>query len=67
MTGKPKDPQQELNDLRAALMHILRLRPISEPGPQGLTVLHVRPDHELIAEVQRLRQLADQSHPNPEH
>lgn len=46
--------RRELGDLRAWLcreLGILR----QEPGPQGLTVLSVAPDKEIVAAVARLR------------
>ena len=56
---QPGRAEHELNELRAALMHTLRLKPITEPGPQGLTILRPPPDDELLAEVHRLRTIAE--------
>jgi hypothetical protein len=71
MTSRPNDPRQELNDVRAALMNILRLRPLAEPGPDGIKVLRPPPDHGLLAGIHRLRQFANeplgQADPDPEH
>jgi len=54
------DPAREIADLRAGLTVTLRLAQ-RESGPEGLTVLSVPSDRELIDEVGRLRQLADQA------
>ncbi|MET7402732.1 hypothetical protein ABZS66_55550 [Dactylosporangium sp. NPDC005572] len=54
------DPARELADLRAWLTTALRLAQ-REPGPDGLTILSVPSDRELIDEVRRLRRLADQA------
>ncbi|MEV4510881.1 hypothetical protein AB0K00_18155 [Dactylosporangium sp. NPDC049525] len=53
------DPARELADLRAWLTAALRLAH-REPGPEGLTILTVPSDRELIDEVRRLRRLADE-------
>lgn len=55
------DAARELADLRAWLAVTLRLAQQQEAGPQGLTVLSVPSDRELIDEVRRLRRLADQA------
>ncbi len=52
------DPARELAELRAWLTTAVRMT-VREPGPEGLTVLTVPSDGELIAEVRRLRGLAD--------
>ncbi|MFG2043853.1 hypothetical protein [Dactylosporangium sp. NPDC048998] len=54
------DPARELADLRAWLTVALRLAQ-RELGPEGLTILSVPSDRELIDEVRRLRRLADQA------
>ena len=54
------DPARELADLRAWLTTALRLAN-RQPGPNGLTILSVPSDRELIDEVRRLRRLADQA------
>jgi hypothetical protein len=57
-THHVSDPARELADLRAWLTTALRMAH-REPGPEGLTVLTVPSDRELIDEVRRLRALAD--------
>jgi hypothetical protein len=52
--------RRELLDLRAALCHTLGLVR-RNPGPQGLTVLSVASDREILDEVYRLRDLAGQA------
>jgi ribosomal protein L7/L12 len=52
-------PARELGDFRAALAVTLRMIR-REPGPQGLTALSVPTDGEIVREVRRLRELADQ-------
>jgi hypothetical protein len=52
--------RRALLDLRAALCHAMRLvRRNPQSGPQGLTVLSLATDREIIDEAHRLRQLAD--------
>ena len=54
------DPARELADLRAWLTTALRLAN-RQSSPDGLTILSVPSDRELIDEVRRLRRLADQT------
>ena len=51
-------PAQQLGDLRAALASHLRLVRIT-PGPAGESFLAVPTDTEIITEVLRLRDMAD--------
>jgi hypothetical protein len=53
------DAARELGDLRAWLTVALRLAH-REPGSEGLPILTVPSDHELIDEVRRLRRLDDE-------
>jgi hypothetical protein len=61
---RPPEPsmtaERELAELRAALAVTLRLLHRA-PGPQGLTLLNVPSDREIIDEAVRLRDLAESS------
>jgi hypothetical protein len=57
-TPRPTRPERELADLRASLAWALRLVQ-QAPGPEGLTLLTVPSDREIIDEARRLRVLAD--------
>ncbi|MEV3978541.1 hypothetical protein [Nonomuraea sp. NPDC049758] len=50
--------QRELGELRAALCHTLG-KFHEEPGPQGLTIISVLSDQEIIKEISRLRAMAE--------
>ncbi|MDQ1652780.1 MAG: hypothetical protein QOI35_1980 [Cryptosporangiaceae bacterium] len=49
----------ELSDFRAAVAHELRVTGVIRPGQHGTTVLQPPADEELLAEIRRLRALAD--------
>jgi hypothetical protein len=52
------DPARQLGDLRAALAITLKMIK-REPGPEGLTMLSLPTDGEMIREIHRLRDLAE--------
>jgi hypothetical protein len=49
----------ELSDFRAAVAHELRVTGVIRPGQHGTTVLQPPTDEALLAEIHRLRALAD--------
>jgi hypothetical protein len=49
----------ELSDFRAAVAHELRVTGVIRPGHHGTTVLQPPTDEALLAEIRRLRALAD--------
>lgn len=51
------DPER---NFRAVLAHALRVRGPRRPGPQGITIIDVPSDEDLIAEAYRLRRLVDE-------
>lgn len=51
------DPER---DFRAVLAHALRVRGPRRPGPQGIPIIELPADGDLIAEAYRLRRLVDE-------
>ncbi len=52
--------QAEFDNFRAVLCHAFGLYHFDPNGPQGITLVSLASDEELIAEAYRLRHLADQ-------